>query len=383
MDLIRGVAICGLVPINILDFASSTDWFFMPTNLDGIDRPLWSALSVFGFSKFVSLFSLLFGAGIWLQTSRIESQGLPVARTYLPRLGWLWVFGLLHAYLVWYGDILVIYALVGALAYCCRRWSAKVLAWVGGAIQMSFLLFFAALISLIFLLGGGEQTAEALASYQDSEKGTFWDMEAAFAGSWLDQMPLRSTMVLLSHFFILPFFYLPGVGSLFLVGMALVKSGFFQGQWAPSRYRATLLISASVGIALSAIGVWLTYRDGWVNTSLLKNSVWLFPATPCLTLAYATAMILWSQSSILNRLKGWLTSVGKMAFTNYISQTILFSLLFYGSGLGWRDQLSFHQVLMICPAIWLLQIVVSTLWLKHFHRGPLESLWRRLAYRNR
>jgi uncharacterized protein len=100
LDLIRGIAICGLAPINILDFATPDDWMFAPSDFSGIDLGLWMLVSVAGMGKFVSLFSILFGASMILQTCNLEARGRPVARGYLPRLGWLWLFGMLHGYLI-------------------------------------------------------------------------------------------------------------------------------------------------------------------------------------------------------------------------------------------------------------------------------------------
>ena len=377
LDLIRGIAICGLVPINILDFASSEDWYFAPANLKDSEIWLWAFLSTFGFGKFVSLFSILFGASMILQTNKIEQLGLPVVKSYLPRLGWLWFFGMLHAYLIWYGDILVGYAITGFVVLWFRNLSARTLGIVGWGVHFFLALFWSILLWMIFMAGFGDEIESALTE-TEADQGTFWDL-ATFSGSWIEQMPLRATFAVLTQLFGIPFVILPSCGSLMLIGMSLYKNGFFEYRWKKNSYRISLAIGFAVGIGLGLVGVLLSYRDGWNYASLIKHAPFGLLATPFLAFAYATTLVIWAQSSLLGWLQPGIKALGRMAFSNYIGQSLIFSLIFYGHGLGMRGQLSLSEVVMICPLVWIFQITISSIWLRYFRTGPLEGIWRRLA----
>ena len=266
LDLIRGVAICGLAPINIQDFATPDNWLFAPEHVSGPDTTLWIAVATLGFGKFITLFSVLFGASMTLQTRALESRSQSAVRSYLPRLGWLWLFGMLHAYFVWWGDILVGYAVTGFLVFWCRNWSAKNLAILGGSIYIAAWLILTAIIAVIFVSGKVEFLDLA---YPAEEESAFWDF-AVFTGPWWEQMPLRAAVTLSLHLVVTPLITVPFCGSLMLLGMSLYKSGFFESKWKDVTYRWTFLLSIFLGFGVSLVGMWLTYRDGLTGTGRFK-----------------------------------------------------------------------------------------------------------------
>jgi uncharacterized protein len=139
LDLVRGIAVCGLVPINSIDFGFSSMLLIYPLDLAGADLTLWMLVMGLGAGKFATLFASLFGAGMILFCGRAEASGRSAASRYLPRLAWLFVFGILHAYLIWHGDILVSYAVTGFVLFWCRNWSAKVFLIIGFALLFTFI----------------------------------------------------------------------------------------------------------------------------------------------------------------------------------------------------------------------------------------------------
>lgn len=365
IDLIRGIALCGLVPINIQDFATQTeDWFLAPGNsFSGLGLGLWWFVATFGMMKFISLFSILFGASLILATQKIQGRGLPVAKNYLPRLGWLWGFGMLHAYLLWDGDILVPYSIIGMLIFFCRGISAKVAGWIGWSIQIAGALLFAGLFFMIYAAGFANELGESWYGGEDfSELGVE-------AGSWQE----RVLTVLLVHFLGIPFLGLPFCGSLMLIGVSLFKSGFFEYRWSDKNYRMGAGLGLLTGIMLSAVGFGLSFID---PTYILSIAFFLL-AIPPLFFAYANAIVLWSRTSIFAWLQNGFKSLGRMAFSNYIGHTLTYTVIF--SIFGFQDRLPFEQVMLICVGIWIFQMTFSTLWLKKFRTGPLEWVWRKLA----
>lgn len=381
LDLIRGIAICGLAPINILDFASPDDYYFTPGDLQGLELGLWVGVLVFGMGKFISLFSLLFGAGIILQTQRSDLAQEDTTRAYLPRLGWLFFFGMLHAYLIWYGDILVGYAITGFLVFWFRKWSAKTLATVGGLVYVAYSLLLVAVIAGLAIFVESGEFWSALSGDEMAAEGE-WDPEDP-SGSWIQQLPGRSLIAFCVQLIGIPFLIIPINGSLMLIGMAILKSGFFTGTWKPTHYRTIMAVGLGLGVGLSVIGLFLTARDGWETRAFALHCGWFLAATPFLVGGYATTIVLWSQTSLFDGLKNGFRALGRMAFTNYIGQSVIFHLLFYGTGFGLRGQLGFGMVMLVPVAVWIVQMAASTLWLRSFRFGPLEWIWRCLSHRKR
>ena len=270
LDVIRGVAVCGLVPINILDFAPAGDLFVSPKGLEGFEFWLWHLVHLFGSGKFMSLFALLVGAGIILATQKRDAAGLPVATRYLPRLGWLWFFGMLHAYFIWHGDILVAYAVTGFVLFWCRKWPAKIQACVG----VAMLAVFSALVGLITLLFWfGEFD---LGNWSELEAEWNEDLEndlQAFRGSWLEQMPTRALYAVILQLGGIPFLVFWIAGGMMFLGMSLMKSGFFQGKWPASWVRNLAVAGVATGSTLGlSIQMSVTGRPSFLATPSARDA---------------------------------------------------------------------------------------------------------------
>lgn len=381
IDVIRGVALCGLVPMNILEFAFLKDHYLTPQAIDPSLHWAWYALSIFGLGKFVTLFSMLFGAGVLLATESADQRGEPITGRYLRRLEILFGFGMIHAYLIWYGDILVSYALIGILVYFCRNFSAKWHAAIGA-------IFFLGWALLVFALGGVLSALdldwESIVEESSDEEFDKWVEESA-AGGFFAQIPARAMFAIFTQLLGIPFvlFWLSG-GMMFL-GMALFRTGFFSGEWSRRRYVLMAICGGLAGSGLGALAHFATASSSWdIPTFILWAPVNLI-ATPLLSLCYASIIGLLSMSESLRSGWFWKTfrNFGKLALTNYLSQSVIMGLIFYGHGLGLKGDLSFGSVMLIVPVIWIVQAILSNLWLSYFSFGPCEWLWRCLTYGRR
>ena len=166
-----------------------------------------------------------------------------------------------------------------------------------------------------------------------------------------------------------------------LIGMAAYKAGVFSAALSPSRYRQYALAGLALGLIVIACGLYKNEMDGWsYETSFFLNGQFNYWGSLFVSLAYISIVMLWCQGSRLNALRSRLASVGRMAFTNYIAQSILCTLFFYGHGLGMFGQLDRWQQLLVVLGVWVILLIVSPWWLARYRFGPLEWFWRSLTY---
>jgi uncharacterized protein len=224
IDFLRGCALLGILVMNIQSFAMPFSAYFNPTALGDrgpLDFGIWLAGHLFFDQKFMAIFSILFGAGIVLMTSRAEARGVRPARLHYRRMFALLIFGLIHAYLIWYGDILVLYAVCGSIVFLFRRLRPGWLLAIGIVVLS---------VESVFMIGAGATIASAPAEVQQ-EIRDFWAPSAAllqqeiaaFQGGWLAQMPKRIRYSLDFHSFEMWIWGVWRAGGLMLIGMALLK----------------------------------------------------------------------------------------------------------------------------------------------------------------
>ncbi|MEM7600925.1 MAG: DUF418 domain-containing protein [Verrucomicrobiota bacterium] len=379
LDLIRGFALCGLVLINGIDFGFGSMVLVYPLDFSEGDSALWAMVMGLGCGKFATLFSALFGAGMLLFCERVESSGRSAASVYLPRLGWLLLFGMLHAYLLWHGDILVTYAMTGFVLFWCRNWPTKVFALIGGVLMALFLIP-TVLVAIACHFIDFSQLSEGAQEIMDSIRTEDEKETAALTGSWVEQMKVRALYAFVVQLLGIPLYLFWFAAMNMCFGMALMKSGFFTGGWSVRRVRRMTAVLLSVGLPLTLGGYAIFAFASPAPAPLFWAYAALLAGMPLVAFGYAGLGVLWSGSGAPGFLRNGLAAVGRMAFSNYIAQSIILGLIYYGHGLGLRGQLQFHEALLIVPLVWLVQMLVSVWWLKRFRFGPLEWLWRRLTY---
>ena len=388
LDALRGFALLGILAINIWLFGMPSIASFNPTlygDLTGANYLAWAISHVFFEQKFVTLFTFMFGAGMVLFLESKERKGQPGRKLHLSRTFWLLVIGLGHAYLLWYGDILVFYALCGFLVVWVWRWRPS-RQFILGIVMFS-------LPSILYLLAGvgylslpedgqAELEAELLAAF-GAEFSPEREIEIYQAG-WLDQLAHRAPLVFEFHTlgFLFEAFWM--LGGMMIIGMALYKWGVISNQRSTRFYNRLFVGAGGLGLTLVLVGVWLREAFAWetvpVLTLAFQFNYWgaLFLATGYL----AGIMLLcrWlSDGLVVNAL----SAVGRTAFTNYLLQTVIATSIFYGYGLELFGQLSHVELLGVVVLIWSIQIPLSMWWLDRFRFGPVEWVWRTLTYRQR
>jgi len=347
-------------------------------DLSGANLWIWLLSHILAEQKFLSIFSMLFGAGIVLMASRAEDGGRP-GLLHFRRMGWLVLFGLLHAHLLWFGDILYSYGLCGLLAYLFRRQSPV-------RLVVTAVGFLAVSSGLLLLLGTSLQNAPPAAL---TELERDWNPPApaiaaeiaAYRGGWLDQLPIRSTDAfnLQTQGFL--FFTLWKVLGLMLLGMALFKLGVFNATRSTGFYLGLIALGVLVGVPVIAYGVGQNFASGWeVRYSPFFGSQPNYWASILVALAWVGVVMLACKADRLAPVTRALAAVGRMAFSNYILQTLLCTTIFYGHGLGLFGQVERVGQIGVVATVWALELALSPLWLRYFAFGPLEWLWRSLTY---
>ena len=382
LDLLRGFALLGILLMNIQAFAMPGAAYSNPTNygdLSGANLWVWVLNHVFADQKFMSLFSMLFGAGVCVFTDRALGKRRHAAALHYRRMFWLLVFGLIHAHLIWYGDILYSYALCGFLLYLFRRLSPRAL-----------LIWSAAFLLVPVIFHGFTQMAmphipeQAKAGMLESWAPPADRIQAevaAYRGSWIEQQTQRheGAVMLETLVFAIHFFW--RAMGMMLLGMALYKLGVLSAQRSAGFYARMVAIGAPLGVSLSGIGVWWNFDRGWsLVHSMFGGSLFNYLGSIGLAIAYLGLVMLLFQRKAWLGLQRRLMAAGRMAFSNYIAQSLICISLFYGFGLGLFGQVERWQQLLVVFAVWIPQLIWSPIWLRHYRFGPLEWLWRALSY---
>jgi uncharacterized protein len=383
LDLLRGFALLGILVINIQGFAMVTAAYMNPTaygDLNHANLWVWILSHTFADQKFMTLFSLLFGAGILLFTTRAKDKADSVASLHYRRMGWLIAFGLLHAYVLWYGDILFTYGMCALIIYLFRNRSPLTLLIVG--------LIFLATASMIFMLIGWSIPYWSPEQYRELTQ-QFWVPNseqvakeiAIYRGTWWQQMAHRAPEAMGMQtwaFFTWSFWR---AGGLMLIGMALFKWGVLSAKLSRRFYVWMIILGFSIGLPLITIGIFRNFSHNWLfDYSMFLGYQYNYWGSLCIAAAYIGIIMLIAQSPRCYRFTRPLVAVGRTAFSNYILHTIICTTIFYGHGLGLFGQLErIHQIAIVC-GVWITQLILSSIWLKYFNFGPLEWLWRGLTY---
>lgn len=382
LDILRGVAVLGILIMNIQSFSMPSAAYINPTaygDLTGINKLIWILSHLLASEKFMSIFSMLFGAGVVLFSENAESKGYNSAALHYRRMGWLLLFGFIHAYLFWYGDILVSYSLCGMLIFLLRKKQPRSLLWMGcGFFLIPVILNILMAYSIPFW--PEETIVSTFHSWKPDSVSIVHELEA-MRGAWLERMGIRipAAIFLQTGYFMMGTFW--HVMSMMLLGMALFKWKVLSAQRSNSFYFRMIVLGLVSGYALSGLGVLLNFRDGWsMEFSMFIGSQFNYVGSACVALGYVGLISLCSKTGRFHRIKNLFASVGRMAFTNYFLMTLIAVLVFNGAGLALYGKVERDMQVVILLGIWILLLALSSFWLKRFPFGPLEALWRSLTY---
>lgn len=375
LDMLRGWAILGILAVNAAAFAwpwllegdptAPHPWDPTQANIIGG----WVE-TVFFQDKFRSLFSMLFGVSIFLiggERSN-EARGGLLRR----RLWWLALFGAVHGAALWYGDILLHYAYTGFIMLLFRSMSAgKLIGW-GLGINLVAGLLSAGMMMLLAMApeGAGSQPDSPFAATPENIQAVISAYQAPGAGSFIENLKAWAFLMMFS------LILMPVTLGLMMLGLGLFKSGFFQGRSATWIYLLVVLAGA-VNLAVYGWYEWIDANAEGQDSGLsgvAGSFAWV------ITLGYASMLILLTRFG-LKVVTGVLAPVGRMAFTNYLTQTLIMTTLFYMPwGPKWFGTMGPGQLWAVVGAVWLAQLVWSPLWLSVFRFGPFEWAWRCLTY---
>ena len=391
MDVLRGFAILGIFIANLgagfsgfREEAAATGPFLV----SGWDHKMSFLHHMFIEGKFYSIFSLLFGWGIALQFKRAEAKGINALPTVKRRLLFMLLLGAIHL-LIWPGDIVFFYALLGFLLLPFRKLSDKKLLVIGACLILFPILLYAAKMQWKWLNAPagimyqtGQQLDKKLLGIS-SEAEYFAFVKNA---GWWDLLKgnLSGFFYRFSYLFFVS--RIPKVLGMFLIGYALGRSGFYQNI---DKNKKTVYCVVGLGLLIGLPAnfylahyisnfmndYWGLKRNGFYQT--LAYAVGVVP----LALAYVGLFMLIFQSSAGKKILSILAPVGKMAFTNYIMQSLIGHFVFLQAGLGYYGKVGPVYYTLFGIAVFIMQIIVSTIWLRYYNYGPVEWLWRSATYK--
>ncbi|MEQ8924626.1 MAG: DUF418 domain-containing protein [Fulvivirga sp.] len=400
LDFLRGIAILGILFINIENFAYPSPFLPWKNGFNGsadYATRFWIYFLTQG--KFYTMFALLFGVGFYIFLERLERKkiGLKAMDIYARRLLWLFVIGVVHAYFIWNGDVLYHYAICGFLLFPFR------------SIKTRNLALIAALFGVLMLIKSHEQTSKRLhkklaylqATNLPEDERTDDDTRTIKSWEKLTQKKKPDTTALEMR---RPT-YFKGLKETFeqasvhkglvyyqsllfpsllvmILGIILYRTGIFSDYQALNYYWPISFGILFLGLVINYLRYYhWTFEYFDPVTSIWKGYLFTFPKE-LLGVGYILIFNGLYQKYFSRIKLKLITNIGRMALSNYIFQNILVGFIFYGYGLGCYNQFSRTELLPIVFAIWIIQIIISSIWLKKYNQGPLEYLWRTLTYRS-
>lgn len=380
LDVLRGFALFGVLIVNLPFAALPSEWALAP--VEGAASPLrelvpWAIVKAFGETKLVSIFSLLFGIGLVLQIGRAEARGSSTT-FYLRRLGILAVIGLLHGLLLWFGDILLPYAIAGFVLYLLRHQSPRRL------VALAIPLFLVGI-----LLSAGVTVLDPGASAGGGEKlsllgfkGTWGELEARAwqDGLWQLTFTVRAIEYVAWLFISSLISFNWHVMALFLLGAALMKQGALERRHR-RRHGQLAVVGWIVGLVLEGVAIsWWLVSDFAPGLAGLAPTLLHEVGSLVLAAGYVGTVAWMVHGGLGKWLYPPLAAVGRTALSCYLGQSVAFNLLFPWYGLGLWGELDRLQLLILGCGLFALQAVLAMLWLHRFTMGPLEWLWRWATY---
>jgi uncharacterized protein len=355
--------------------------------------------------KFLSIFSMLFGGGLIMMSERAAAKGADYGRFYFRRQFWLLTIGMFHAYLIWFGDILFVYAWVGMLVYWFRNWRPRsliILACLllpvglfttyGYSISIDQMQVRVAEIEVIQEQGGELSDDDNSVLEEWAETKSFIDPGAeelqkdltAYTGGYSDNLAQRvptAMLVQVGSFFV---FGIWRVGALMLLGMALMKLGVLSGKRTAAFYRNMLLLGFGIGLPLALFSAVDAHAHQFSGLYMLRvGNIPNYFASILIAFGYIALVMLLVKSGAIGKIMARFAAVGRMALTNYLMHSVILTTIFYGFGIGLYGQVPRAAQMLFVIAVVGFQLLLSPWWLARYRFGPVEWLWRSLSYGRR
>jgi uncharacterized protein len=408
LDRLRGVAILGILVMNIYAFAMPFIAYVDPYRMGGTEAyniGTWIFTHIFFDQKFMSIFAMLFGAGLVLMAERAEARGAKPARFYFRRQFWLIVIGAIHGYLIWMGDILFAYALIGMLVYPLRKRRPRTLIIIACVMLP---------VTLLFNLGNAKQMEDTMAKVAEIEvlleEGQDIDEEqqqvlddwkqqrmfafptdedvaeeiAVYRGDYAGIVAHRAPMVAMMQVFMILFFGLWRIAPLMMIGMALMKLGVLTCERSADFYGRFMLIAYAVGLPLTVFSAFDLHAHQFDQMYVMRGGGIANYFGSILVALGHIGLVMWlTKSGTASRLLDRFAAVGRMALTNYLMHSLILTTVFYGYGLGLYGTVPRIWQMAFVAAVIGLELLWSKWWLERYRFGPAEWVWRTLTYGKR
>ncbi|WP_246140904.1 DUF418 domain-containing protein [Bacillus marasmi] len=372
LDTIRGVSILGIFLVNMMSFHSPLlyidplQWWNEP-----LDQATYMFIDIFAQASFYPLFSLLFGFSLVIFRENALRRGMNFSVLAVRRLLMLLFIGILHAFFVWHGDILIEYALLGLVVLPMLAFSGRSLLIFGGALYGLPTLLLTLL--LIFASLGGQGIPSELNNHQAIQQsleiyqaGTFYEITSQRVIDWYFTNKLEN----------LPFFII-SIYPFMLIGAGVAKQKWLVRLGQYKRGISAVCYSLlAVGLIIKLLPYWL---KGNIAAQYAQDSIGGF----FLTIFYGLFIVIMVENEKWQKLLTPFAAIGKMSLSNYLFQSIIATLIFYSYGLGLYGEISLFTGTLLVLVIFALQLLLSTLWLRKFSYGPVEWLWRLVTYSKR
>ena len=390
LDVLRGIAVMAIFSVNVVGMAMIEDAYFYPPvygfHSTG-DTVIWALNSVFVDGRFRALFSILFGASLTVVVTRAIAAGKQGWQVHYPRMIVLLAFGCAHFYLLWWGDILANYALVGMIAYLFWRLKPR-LQLLAAAIVLA-LFYVPRFVVMMPQVAEVEQGLSPSATPEQHARAqkkvdSLTPPASAIARDRAEHASIAAHVRASTHgeSALEPWESVFGYGleslGFMLIGMAGFKAGFLTGSWSRRQYAVIAATCLGFDLSLHVYAVYASLRDHFAPLTFMPwTQMYVAPFHAVGAIGYAALIMLvfHRRSAVGDRL----AAVGRAAFTNYLGSTIIGSLLFYGTFGGLYGELSRGQAWLIVPPVWLLMLLWSKWWLDRYRYGPFEWAWRSLA----
>ena len=390
MDVLRGFAILGIFIANLgsgLSWYNESAHMTGPMLMEGWDHKMLFLHHMFIEGKFYSIFSLLFGWGIALQIKRGLAKDINPIPTIRRRLFFMLILGAVHL-LIWNGDIVFFYAMLGFLLIPLRKFSNKTLLVTGAVLILTPILFYWLKMEYPVLNYPAEKMNELgikVTSNMLPIKSQEDYMALMQHGSWWDQFKVNVGGVFFRYGYLFFVSRIPKVVGMFLIGYVIGRTDFYKNI---VQHKKLLYYLIGIGIVVGLpANYYLAYYMAWhdgdyygLKTNGLYQTIFYAVGVVPLALLYVSVFMLSFQANTGRKILSVLAPVGKMAFSNYIMQSLIGNFVFLGAGLGYMGTVGPVYYTMFGILVFIGQIIISTIWLKYFNYGPLEWLWRSATY---
>lgn len=389
LDVLRGFALFGILLVNMKLFSHPVQLIVIPAHppVDWVDRAAHWGVSFLADGKFFSLFSLLFGVGFALQMGRAADKGVGFVPIYIRRLLFLLGIGLAHAYLIWVGDILALYALLGFVLILFRNTSPRALIrWAVVLLSVPLLLYAFAVGMIALATTQPDAAAQIQEAFQEQRQAYLADIQRAYevyAGGTFAEITAQRAYDM--HFMALGLFLMAPIAlAMFLIGLWFARRKVLEDIEGHLPFFRRLLVG---GLVLGVVGNAFYASLIGPDVDLIRPSLTVLVAmlahtfgAPALCLFYVAGLTLLNRNPSYQRHLSPLARVGRMPLTNYLGQSVICTLIFYGYGLGLFGQVDRAGGLLLAAVIFAAQVLFSGWWLGRFQYGPMEWAWRSFTY---